>query len=170
MPNCTEIVDAKAAFHGIPDIEVTSSLPSWISLRIAPKLHLKRSVVDFFRLRMSDLSTEVCDELCLAIDELLGNAIEHGCKLGPKSRCELTFIRMSRMILVQLRDSGFGFEWNAINHAAVNNPPEDPLRHLQLRLEREMRPGGYGIMLVKQVADELMYNERGNQVVFVKYL
>jgi anti-sigma regulatory factor (Ser/Thr protein kinase) len=33
-----------------------------------------------------------------------------------------------------------------------------------------MRPGGFGIMLVKQIADELIYNEAGNEVMLVKYL
>jgi anti-sigma regulatory factor (Ser/Thr protein kinase) len=33
-----------------------------------------------------------------------------------------------------------------------------------------MRPGGFGIMLVRQIADELIYNEAGNEVILVKYL
>jgi anti-sigma regulatory factor (Ser/Thr protein kinase) len=33
-----------------------------------------------------------------------------------------------------------------------------------------MRPGGFGIMLVKQIADELVYNERGNEVLLIKLL
>jgi len=55
-------------------------------------------------------------------------------------------------------------------HAAVNNSAGDPLRHLKHRSKLGMRPGGFGIMLVKQVADDLIYNEQGNEVVFVKYL
>lgn len=74
------------------------------------------------------------------------------------------------MVLILLRDSGFGFDWSAITHAAVNNPAEDPLRHLQFRSEKGMRPGGFGIMLVKQLADDVIYNESGNEVAVVKYL
>ncbi len=33
-----------------------------------------------------------------------------------------------------------------------------------------MRPGGFGIMLVKQIADELIYNESGNEVMLIKHL
>jgi anti-sigma regulatory factor (Ser/Thr protein kinase) len=29
---------------------------------------------------------------------------------------------------------------------------------------------GFGIMLVRQIADELIYNEAGNEVILVKYL
>lgn len=164
------VVNAKEAFQGIPDVEVKSALPGWTCLRIAPELETKRRVVDFFRSQMANLPDDLCEKLCLALDELLGNAIEHGSKVEPKCACELTYIRTSRMVLIQIRDAGPGFELAAIPHAAVNNPPEDPLRHVQLRSEMGMRPGGYGIMLVKQIADDLIYNEQGNEVVLVKYL
>ena len=32
------------------------------------------------------------------------------------------------------------------------------------------RPGGFGILLTRGIADELVYNERGNEVVFARYL
>ena len=33
-----------------------------------------------------------------------------------------------------------------------------------------MRPGGFGILIAKQLVDELVYNERGNEVVMIKYI
>ena len=33
-----------------------------------------------------------------------------------------------------------------------------------------MRPGGYGVMLAKHLVDELIYGEKGNEVLLVKYL
>jgi two-component system, OmpR family, response regulator len=170
MLELMKVADAKDAFQGVPEVEVKSALPGWICLSIAPELEVKRRVVDFFRSQMSDLPADLCEEVCLALDELLGNAIEHGCKIKPNCPCELTSIRTLRMIFIHVRDSGFGFDWSAITHAAVNNPSEDHLRHLQLRSEKGMRPGGFGILLVKQLADELIYNESGNEVAFVKYL
>jgi anti-sigma regulatory factor (Ser/Thr protein kinase) len=131
---------------------------------------MRRVVVDFFRSYMHSLSTELRDQLCTALDELLGNALEHGCRFETKSGCELTYIRTARMILFQIRDAGAGFDLNGVPHAAVNNPPDDPLRHAAARSEKGMRPGGYGILLVKQIADDLIYNEQGNEVVLVKYL
>jgi two-component system, OmpR family, response regulator len=41
---------------------------------------------------------------------------------------------------------------------------------VEYRSQNGMRPGGFGIMMVKQIADELMYNQHGNEVVMVKYL
>ena len=33
-----------------------------------------------------------------------------------------------------------------------------------------MRPGGFGLLLTQATVDELIYNEKQNEVVFVKYL
>jgi len=33
-----------------------------------------------------------------------------------------------------------------------------------------MRPGGFGILLTRNIADDLLYNEKGNEVLLIKYL
>lgn len=164
-------VSAKDAFRGVDGIQVMSSSPDWICLRIVPELDLKFRVVNFFRAHLlSGLAAELCERLCVAIDELLANAMEHGCKAEHQHGVEVTYIRTSRSIMLKLRDTGAGFSWNSLSHAAVNNPVEDPLRHVEFRSKMGLRPGGFGIMLVRQIADELIYNECGNEVLFVKYL
>ena len=170
MLNRRRMKNAKDFFRGIDDVVVRSALPGWICLRVGPDMDVRAQVVEFFRGQMSNLSYELCEKLSTAVDELLGNALEHGCKAEPKCACEITYIRTPRMILIQIRDAGPGFELSTISHAAVNNPPEDPLRHADFRSQLGMRPGGFGIMLVKQIADDLIYNEQGNEVVLVKYL
>lgn len=147
-----------------------SALPNWICLAISPELHLREQVVQFFRCHLSDLTDEICGELCTALHELLGNAIEHGCSLNPESGIEFTFIRGSRFVLFQIKDAGPGFSLAEVNHAAVNNPPDDPMKHAEFRKRMGMRPGGFGILLVQNMADELIYNQQGNEVVFIKYL
>jgi hypothetical protein len=41
---------------------------------------------------------------------------------------------------------------------------------MQFREEKGIRPGGFGLMMVQATVDELIYNEKRNEVVFVKYL
>jgi two-component system, OmpR family, response regulator len=165
------VVSAREAFRGTPEIQVKSSAPGWTCLHIAPELSLKDRVVGFFRSQLlNDLSPELCEQITLAMDELLGNALEHGCNTEPKLGVELAYIRTNRSLLFHLRDAGPGFSLDSLDHAALNNPPEDPLRHASFRSEMGLRPGGYGIMLVKKIADELIYNETGNEVLFIKYL
>jgi anti-sigma regulatory factor (Ser/Thr protein kinase) len=43
------------------------------------------------------------------------------------------------------------------------------MAHFDRRSELGMRPGGFGILLVRHLVDELVYNERGNEVLLVKY-
>jgi anti-sigma regulatory factor (Ser/Thr protein kinase) len=57
-----------------------------------------------------------------------------------------------------------------LKHAALQNPPDQPWVHLEERDAKGMRPGGFGILMVKSMVDELLYNEAQNEVVFVKYL
>jgi hypothetical protein len=41
---------------------------------------------------------------------------------------------------------------------------------MMVREEKGIRPGGFGLLMVKNSVDELIYNEKRNEVVFVKYL
>jgi len=52
----------------------------------------------------------------------------------------------------------------------LNNPSYDPVRHISFREASGLRPGGYGVLLAKHLVDELMYSEKGNEVLLVKYL
>lgn len=164
------MANTRQAFDENVLVQVKSASPNWISLLIAPTLQSKEQVCAHFRERLQDLPAGLCDALILATDELLTNAIEHGCRLNPQSCVEVSLIRTSQMIMLHVRDNGPGFPVHETLHAAINNPPGDPLRHFWVRSEMGMRPGGFGIMLVKQIADELVYNERGNEVLLVKFL
>jgi anti-sigma regulatory factor (Ser/Thr protein kinase) len=163
-------LNAREAFAGVPEIQVLFSGPSWTRLRIAPDIGLKQRIADFFRSYLDDLENDMCDKLALALEELLGNAIEHGSASEPKSGVEIACVRTARMVLFYIKDAGAGFSLDSVPHAAVNNPPEEPLRHTTYRSQKGLRPGGFGIMLVKQIADELLYSEQGNEVILIKYL
>jgi len=164
------VVDARETFAGDPDIEVVSSLPGWIHLRVGTSIDLIEKISGFVRKQLADLPAQVCEELSLAVDELISNSMEHGCRLDARCMVDFKIIRTSRLLLFQLKDGGEGFAIDALTHAAVNNPPEEPLRHTQHRDEMGLRPGGFGILLVSKIADELLYNELGNEVTLVKYL
>ncbi len=163
-------MDARQSFAGDPHIRVKSAAPGWTHLVVIPAVGLVEKVGRFVRAELADLPAPLCEELSLAVDELLSNSMEHGCRLDASCQVDFKYIRTPRMVLFQIKDSGEGFSVDAAVHAAVNNPPDDPLRHAQHRHEMGMRPGGFGIMLVKTIADSLIYNERGNEVLFVKYL
>ena len=126
----------------------------------------------YVRCEISDLGGELGEQLALAVDELLRNAIEHGgdAHCNPECMVQFSYLRTPRLLQFHIKDTGPGFSMDGAKHAAINNPPEEPLRHAHYRTEQGMRPGGFGIMLVKQIADELIYNEAGNEVLLLKYL
>ena len=67
-------------------------------------------------------------------------------------------------------DPGPGFTLESLDHAAVSYPAEKPYEHVRVRQEKGLRPGGFGLLMVQQMVDELLYNEARNEVLFVKYV
>ena len=72
-------------------------------------------------------------------------------------------------LLYRIADPGRGFAFDGLSHAAIANP-EGGMAHAEIREARGIRPGGFGLVLIRAIADELVYNERQNEVLFVKYL
>jgi anti-sigma regulatory factor (Ser/Thr protein kinase) len=164
------LVSAKDTVPSKTPVRVRSNRPGWVSLAVSPALESKEQISQCFRSHLDELPEGLAEGLLLAVDELVGNAMEHGCRLEPDHCIDVALIRTNRVILIYVRDDGAGFSIGNIGHAAVNNPPDNPLLHTELRSQMGMRPGGFGIMLAKQVADELIYNEYGNAVMLIKYL
>ena len=152
------------------DIEVLSARPNWIALRLRCKLNTAERLLQFIRELPAGLKPNEQEDVAIGFRELLMNAIEHGGRSDPEQRVEVAYIRTAEAILYYVRDPGQGFSFDHLPHAAVSATLEDPLRHIQVRTETGMRPGGFGISLTREIADELIYNEKGNEVLLVKYL
>jgi anti-sigma regulatory factor (Ser/Thr protein kinase) len=69
-----------------------------------------------------------------------------------------------------VKDPGEGFSFEEIKHAAISNPSDQPLRHQKYRDDRGLRAGGFGVLMTSRLVDELIYGERGNEVLLIKYL
>jgi CheY-like chemotaxis protein/anti-sigma regulatory factor (Ser/Thr protein kinase) len=154
---------------GTDDIEVLSARPGWIALRLRCTRQNAERLVQFFREIQLDVPAQEQQDIGFAFRELLINAIEHGGKLDPEKRVEVACIRLSGAIVYYVRDPGEGFSFDNLAHAAVGSAPGDPVSHVAIRQAAGLRPGGFGILLMRNIADELMYNESGNEVVLVKY-
>jgi anti-sigma regulatory factor (Ser/Thr protein kinase) len=98
------------------------------------------------------------------------NAVEWGGGLDPTRKVRISCLRAKRMILYRIADPGVGFKIEDLPHAAIGQPPDDPIAHMQVREAKGLRPGGFGLLSVRSTVDELLYNEQRNEVVFVKYL
>jgi CheY-like chemotaxis protein/anti-sigma regulatory factor (Ser/Thr protein kinase) len=151
-------------------IDVISARPEWVQLRVPCDLAavplLQRLLIQL----KADLPEDTREAMAYAFREMLNNAIEHGGKLDPTKYVEVLCVRLKRAIIYWIKDPGEGFDPEKLEHAAVNNPSGDPFRHVTIRDEKGLRAGGFGILLTRQLIDELVYNERRNELMFVKYL
>jgi CheY-like chemotaxis protein/anti-sigma regulatory factor (Ser/Thr protein kinase) len=152
------------------DIKILSDQPHWISLQIRCRLTTADRLTQFVRELPSDLEPDQREQIATAFRELLMNAVEHGGHLDPAKTVDLSYIRTARTIVYYIRDPGDGFSLDSLAHAAVANTPEEPFRHLELRRQMGIRPGGFGLLMTKSFADELIYSAKGNEVILIKYL
>ena len=105
-----------------------------------------------------------------AFRELLMNAMEHGAGFDPEKVVYVTAARTTRAIVYYFRDPGPGFDRAALAHTRDVGSADDPLTHLEHRADKGKRAGGFGMLLVREIVDELVYNERGNEVMLIKHL
>jgi CheY-like chemotaxis protein/anti-sigma regulatory factor (Ser/Thr protein kinase) len=162
--------DALAAHPASLPIEVLSARPDWVELLVPCELEVADRISSFMDQIESDLPKDLRNQIGQAFRELLLNAIEWGGGLDPNQKVRISCLRGRRMLLYRIADPGTGFRFQGLKHAAVANPPDQPWQHMQERERKGIRPGGFGILMVKSMADELLYNEAQNEVVFVKYL
>jgi anti-sigma regulatory factor (Ser/Thr protein kinase)/ActR/RegA family two-component response regulator len=150
-------------------IEIVSATPQRIRLSVRCDFETADRLLQFLQ-EMEDLPDPENWQLATASRELLYNAIEYGGKLDPSNHVEIDYVRAPDKVMCRITDHGPGFTVDKIPHAAIANPADDPAYHVSVRQERGMRPGGYGILVARQLLDEVSYAQQGNEVLFVKYL
>jgi DNA-binding response OmpR family regulator len=151
-------------------IEVVSARREWVELLAPCSLDAANRVQGFMMTLEADLPEKVRESVGQAFRELLFNGVEWGGKLDPARKIRISCIRTRRMLLYRIADPGEGFDVDRLSHAAINNPDDNPLQHALVREEKGLRPGGLGLAITRTLVDELVYNEKRNEVVFVKYL
>lgn len=166
----SRMAEANVHKHGA-GIEVQSASPEWVSLSVPCDLALVDDTLAMLEPRGSNLERKIHDELCTAVREMLMNAIEHGGGNDPSKSVKLDCVMTPTQILVHIEDPGPGFGRTDLKHAAVGNPENGTqLEHLEIRQAAGIRPGGYGMLMASQMVDQLIYNERGNEVLLIKSL
>jgi PAS domain S-box-containing protein len=150
-------------------IEVISARPEWVELLI-PCTRLAAEQIQPVVARLgADLPADVLDSVSDAFRELVLNAVEWGGKLDPNRKVRIACVRTNRVLIYRIADPGPGFKLTNLEHAAIAHP-DDPIEHVKVREEKGLRPGGFGLLMVRAKVDELVYNEKQNEVIFMKYL
>ncbi len=150
-------------------LQVVSARPDWLSLRVDCRRLAADRLVRFLAELAKDLPDVTRDDLLSAFREIVLNAMEHGAGFAPDQVIDVTAVRTQRAIVYYVRDPGPGFSPESLPHAAVSNPPDDPLAHTEKRAELGMRPGGFGLLIARRVVDEFLHSEKANEVLLIKH-
>jgi CheY-like chemotaxis protein/anti-sigma regulatory factor (Ser/Thr protein kinase) len=151
-------------------IEIVSACPEWVEIVAPCSLEVGERVREFVMQLDASLPDAVRESVAQAFGELLSNAIEWGGNLDPGRTVRISCLRTRRMLLYRIADPGEGFDMSGLAHAAISNPDDDPLAHDRVRQEMGLRPGGLGLAMTRAFVDDVIYNEKRNEVVLVKYL
>lgn len=118
----------------------------------AENIHLVEKMID-----------DVCEELnvhedhygniLIALTEAVNNAIHHGNRLDPNKKTSVTCGQDHDKLRFIVRDEGAGFDFENLPD------PTDP--------ENLEKPNGRGIFLMKNLADEINFDEEGRTVELV---
>jgi CheY-like chemotaxis protein len=164
-----ELAQRALSADGEPTIEVLSARPHWVELLIPCTREAAERIQTFMMKLEADLPLSVRETIASSFRELLLNAVEWGGQFDPNRKVRIASVRSSRMLMFRIADPGPGFSFEKLSHAAVGQPESEPIAHMSVREERGIRPGGFGILMTKASADELLYNEAQNEVMFIKY-
>jgi serine/threonine-protein kinase RsbW len=99
-------------------------------------------IVGFRPERIEDLKTAVA-EACI-------NAMEHGNKNDPSARVVISMNYNDHIFSVSVMDQGKGLDNS-------NKPYEEP--DIELKIQQLQTPRGLGIFLIKQLVDEVEFNQ-----------
>lgn len=154
----------------VPPIEVISAKPEWFEISVPCSRNAADRMQQFMRQMEPKLPEDIAEPVSQCFRELLMNAVEWGGKLDPSRRVRISYLRTPRMLQYRIADPGPGFQFQSLDHAAVGQQSGDVITHTRVRDEKGIRPGGFGLLMVRAMSDELVYNERQNEVVFIKYL
>lgn len=151
-------------------IEVLSARPEWVSLRLRCRRATAERVLHFLSQLHLDISEAENDDMAAAIREILLNAIEHGGGMDADQWVRISRIRGARCVVYHVEDPGPGFSLDDLPHAAISNPPQEPLAHSDKRASLGLRPGGFGILMAQGLVDSVVYSEKGNEVMLFRHL
>jgi serine/threonine-protein kinase RsbW len=98
-----------------------------------------------------DIKEEIYGHILVALTEAVNNALQHGNKAHPDKHIEVTFKVKSDMLYFTVKDEGHGFDFRNLPD------PTDPAN-----IEK---PTGRGIFLMKHLAENVSFEDKGTKVV-----
>jgi CheY-like chemotaxis protein/anti-sigma regulatory factor (Ser/Thr protein kinase) len=154
----------------MPPIEVLCADRSWVELLVPCAREGAERIQRFINQLESDLDVDARESVGLALRELLLNAVESGGQPDSTQRVRVLRRRARGVLVYRITASGPGLRFGDLRHAKVAHADKAAIARMHGRDREGKHARGFGLMRVKAIADELVYNACGNEVTFVKYL
>ena len=110
------------------------------------------------------LPEEECEDLRMSMEEIVRNAIALGNRLDPDKQLKISYCVFNDRVVLKFEDEGEGF-----HPEQVPDPSGDPGGIIEKREKQGKRPGGFGVFLINNIMDEVVYSEKGNVVLTTKF-
>ncbi len=146
-------------------IRAMSPAAGWVELTAPSEFDYLSRLERFTNILFgSRLSHEDCEDLRMAMEEIGRNAIEWGNRLDPEKQFSISYCFFNDRVVLKFEDEGEGFHPDTLP-----DPSQDPAGLVQNRVASGKRPGGFGVFLVHNLMDEVVYSEKGNVVLMTKF-
>jgi serine/threonine-protein kinase RsbW len=122
---------------------------------LSENIRMIESFIDNARERYH-LNDDIYGNIMIAVTEAVNNAIKHGNQGNSSKNVSLSLSLAEGLIKFRVEDEGSGFDYE---HLPDPTAPEN--------IEK---PGGRGIFLMKHLADEVAFNEKGKVVELSFYM
>lgn len=140
----------------IEDVKVLPFVHEKIEFELPSDLSLMNGVLHYLHERVVQLGiiNPEPSNLFIALDEAFVNAVKHGNRSDPHKIVRITADLSAREARFTVEDEGEGFRVDEIPD------PRDPANLF--------KASGRGVLLIYNIMDEVMYNERGNRLTMIK--
>ncbi|HLG04342.1 MAG TPA: ATP-binding protein [Bacteroidia bacterium] len=96
------------------------------------------------------ISEDHYGNILVAVTEAVNNAIQHGNKLDPGKKVNLSFTANTTILSFEVTDQGEGFDFDTLPD------PTNP--------ENLEKPNGRGVFLMRHLADNVVFSDSGRTV------
>ncbi|MBI4616385.1 MAG: ATP-binding protein [Planctomycetes bacterium] len=147
-------------------IEIERPLSDWVELTAPSETKVLERLEDLFdHLYHAKIPERERDHLKMALREVCGNAIEWGNRGDSSRKIHVSYCLFPEKIVFKIEDEGEGFD-----PAQVFDPSRDHMEGVSRRVAENKRFGGYGMLMVRNIMDEVIYSSKGNVVILSKTL
>ncbi|MBW1698290.1 MAG: response regulator [Deltaproteobacteria bacterium] len=144
-------------------IGIHEARPGWYEFVITSSEDAIAKLQSFLDALLKDiLNEERFWDVKFSISELGRNAVEWGNRFDIESVVKLSIGITDSAVTIKIEDEGDGFDVKGTLETIEEMPCPD---QQEKRMAESKRPGGLGIRVIRETADRIIFNEKGNMVV-----